>query len=86
MLVLWQVNAVNKDFVWRSLVETKFPVDCVTVIELYIHPTVGMAEDLGLRETVNCTVTNKINGTMQRCLLAHFEATLFFIRREFTYP
>ena len=32
------------------------------------------------------TITSRINGTAQRCLLAHFVATLEFIRSEFTCP
>ena len=42
------------------------------------------------QEAVNdhvCTIASKINVTLKRCLLDHFEATLdLFIRSEFTYP
>ena len=34
---------------------------------------------------LQCTITSKINGT-QRCLHAHFEATIDFSRSEFTCP
>ena len=30
------------------------------------------------------SITSKINGTSQRCLLVYFEATLDFTRSEFT--
>ena len=57
---------------------------------------------LSIREVRNClitryylvlhiyaicgTIASKTNGTPQRCLLAHFEATLDFSRSEFTCP
>ena len=39
---------------------------------------------IATKKVHECTITCKINGTAQRCLLAHFETKLDFSRSKFT--